>query len=94
MKGVKKILAAGSVAVALAGMGHNLPPVPVAQPLSEQAAINPHRIKRRENKKLWQKRRRAARYHTVHHKKSRAVRKSLRYGPGYRPGKLFKGHRI
>lgn len=89
---MRRIAIAGATALALAGIGHNMPPAPIPVPMHEQMAQAEH-LRRRENKKLWQKRRRKpghpGRYYTV----SRFARKVRKFGPGYRPGKLFKGHR-
>ncbi|PWE48441.1 hypothetical protein DEM26_18000 [Thioclava sp. NG1] len=70
--------------MAIAGMGHNLPPVTVQMPYAERMQIE-HRIKRAENKKLWQKIRRKRKWsqRTRYHKLSWSQRK----------GRLFKGHR-
>lgn len=79
---MRKMLIAGAVSAALAGMGHNLPPVPVFPTMAERM-IAAHRHKRRENKKLWQKMRRAPKNRQRHHRLSWSQRK----------GRLFKGHR-
>lgn len=95
---MRKILLAGAVGAALAGvagMGHNLPPATVAQVTSNPQAVLPRRIvdENRRNQKLKQKLRRTKRLQHLQ-RYSRATRKALKFGPGYRPGKLFKGHRI
>jgi|GEM_PF-7093676 len=79
----------------LAGIGHNLPPAPTSQPAPHNQAILPKRIfdENRRNQKLKQKLRRAKR-RQYRQRYTRAQRKSLQFGAGYRPGKLFKGHRI
>ena len=82
-----------ALAVAYGMMGHNLPPVPVTDPYAQTMQKETEAIRRRDNKKLWQKRRKP-KDSPSYHKAPRSVRKSKQHGPGYHPGKLFKGHRI
>lgn len=88
-------LAATAAFVGLAGMGHNMPPVLVEPISSHNQAVLPRRIEgeNRRNQKLKQKRRRRTRHQRAH-TLCRAKRKAMRFGAGYRPGKLFKRHRI
>jgi len=96
---MRKIVLAAAATMALAGMGHNLPPVQVSFSHTTQAparvAVLPRRIvdENRRNQKLKQKLRRRKRRQQLL-KYNRFTRKSMRYGTGYRAGKLFKGHRI
>lgn len=78
---MRKLLIAGAASLALAGIGHNMPPAPVTVTASERLERE-HRIKRRENKKLWQKRRRRTKRNCYH-----------RLSWSQRKGRLFKGHR-
>lgn len=92
---MKRLLVAGAASLALAGIGHNLPPVLVSQAsATNQQAVLPKRIRdeNRRNQKLKQKLRKAKRRQMLQ-RYSRAQRKSMKFGFGYRPGKLFKGHR-
>jgi hypothetical protein len=77
------------------GIGHNMPPVDVPAHQVEQRAVMPRRIvdENRRNQKLKQRRRRKTRVQILH-TRTRFDRKTRKFGPGYRPGKLFKGHRI
>lgn len=79
---MRKLLVAGAASLALAGIGHNMPPAPIPTTASERLEQE-HRIKRRENKKLWQKRRRKPKMRCLYHRLSWSQRK----------GRLFKGHR-
>lgn len=79
---MRSLFTAGAMAIALAGIGHNMPPVTVSMPYAEQMQTE-HRIKRRDNKKLWQKRRRYPKGRARFHRLSWSQRK----------GRLFKGHR-
>lgn len=81
---MRNIFAAGALALAgLAGIGHNMPPAPFPPvPFAEQMQVE-HRIKRRENKKLWQRVRRQPKRRARFHRLSWSQRK----------GRLFKGHR-
>ena len=96
---MRRLMIAGAAAAAitgLAGIGHNMPPAiaPQAAPTHQQAVL-PKRIvdENRRNQKLKQKLRRAKRRQRLQ-RFTRAQRKTIQHGPGYRPGKLFKGHRI
>ena len=84
-------------AAMLAGIGHNMPPATYAatQTSIKTQAVLPRRIvdENRRNQKLRQKLRRKNRLQQLH-RFTRAQRKSRKFGAGYRPGKLFKGHRI
>ena len=84
-----------AAALVLAGMGHNNPPAPVSAPTETVRAVLPKRIEdeNRRNQKLKQKLRRQKRRDFLN-RYPRAMRKRIKFGPGYRPGKLFKGHRI
>ena len=94
---MRNLLLAATMGLAMAGIGHNMPPVPapVAQGTSQSQAVLPRRIvdENRRNQKLKQKLRRQKRRQELH-SFSRAQRKTRKFGHGYRPGKLFKGHRI
>lgn len=95
---MKNIMLAGALGLALgatAGIGHNMPPVSAPYASVENRAVLPRRLldENRRNQKLKQRLRRAKRRQRLQ-KYTRAQRKSLKFGPGYRPGKLFKGHRI
>lgn len=90
----------GGAAVALAlagvpGIGHNMPPPSAPQTSTENRAVLPRRIvdENRRNQKLKQRLRRKKRLERLQ-KYTRFQRKSQKLGSGYRPGKLFKGHRI
>lgn len=90
-------LVAAAMAVSMAGIGHNGPPVlitPPGQPVIQQAVM-PRRIvvENRRNQKLKQKLRKRKRVQWIT-RNSRFQRKAMQFGNGYRPGKLFKGHRI
>lgn len=94
---MKKFALAAAATFALAGIGHNMSPVTVA-PIAvatHQQAVLPRRIvdENRRNQKLKQKLRRAKRRQFLR-ENTRAQRKAIKFGHGYRPGKLFKGHRI
>ena len=94
---MRKIILAGAATLALAGMGHNLPPVSVAvQKAQMHQAIVPKRIsgENKRNNKLKQKLRRGTRWGGKYHRDTRFMRKTIQKGAGYHPGKLFKGHRI
>lgn len=96
---MRKIMLAGALGAAMAGivgMGHNMPPVPVTQASVDARAVLPRRIadENRRNQKLKQKLRRGTRWGGKFHRDTRFQRKAMKFGPGYRPGKLFKGHRI
>jgi hypothetical protein len=86
-----------SAALALAGIGHNMPPAYAAMPTttSKPQAVLPKRIvdENRRNQKLKQKLRRKVR-RQMRQRFSRAELKTMKFGSGYRAGKLFKGHRI
>jgi len=96
---MRRMILAGATAAALAGLvgvGHNMGPSLAGQPAKvRQHAVLPKRIvdEQRRNQKLKQKRRRAKRRELLQ-RFTRAKRKTLKFGPGYRPGKLFRGHRI
>jgi hypothetical protein len=89
--------ATAAVAVAIAGIGHNMPPslAPMTPTMSNLQAVLPRRIvdENRRNQKLQQKLRRTKRTQRLQ-RYSRYQRKVQKFGSGYRPGKLFKGHRI
>lgn len=94
---MKRVLGA-AVAMAMTltpGIGHNMPPVDVPTHRVEQRAVMPRRIvdENRRNQKLKQRRRRRQRIQNLQ-TRTRFSRKTRKFGPGYRPGKLFKGHRI
>jgi hypothetical protein len=94
----KAILAGATAAVmaGLVGLGHNMGPSLVSQPTQvRQQAVLPKRIvdEQRRNQKLKQKRRKQKRRELLQ-RYARAKRKTLKFGSGYRPGKLFRGHRI
>lgn len=89
---MRKLMIAGAAALALAGIGHNMPPAPVPVPMHDQMQ-RAEALRRRENKKLWQKRRQKPNDPGRYHTHTRGIRKARKFGPGYRPGKLFKGHR-
>ena len=96
---MRKVVLAAAATMALAGMGHNLPPVQVSfshtTSASTRVAVLPRRIvdENRRNQKLKQKlRRRKQRQRLL--KNNRFTRKTMKYGTDYRAGKLFKGHRI
>lgn len=96
---MRKLLLAGATTAALAGLagiGHNIPPA-VAAPVenARPQAVLPKRIvdEQRQKQKLKQKRRKAQRRQYLN-RFTRAQRKEHRFGSAYRPGKLFKGHRI
>jgi hypothetical protein len=92
---MKRLLLAG--AMALAGIGHNMPPVYAAMTTtaSKPQAVLPKRIvdENRRNQKLKQKLRREVRRQMLQ-RFTRAQRKAMKFGSGYRDGKLFKGHRV
>lgn len=96
---MRRLMLAGVLGAALgglAGIGHNMPPVHVpAQQTTHNQAVLPKRIidENRRNQKLKQKLRRAKRRLYVQ-RFTRSQRKGQKFGFGYRPGKLFKGHRI
>lgn len=99
---MKKMLKSTGLGIAiasaamLAGIGHNMPPATyAATQISKTQAVLPRRIvdENRRNQKLRQKLRRKNRLQQLH-RFTRAQRKSRKFGSGYRPGKLFKGHRI
>ena len=95
---MRKVLLSATAALAmsgLAGIGHNMPPATVAPSQTSERAILPKRIvdENRRNQKLRQKLRRAKRRQMLQ-RYTRAQRKTMKFGHGYRPGKLFKGHRI
>lgn len=81
---MRNLFIAGALAVGLAGIGHNMPPAPLPPEPAAEILERKHRIKRRENKKLWQKMRRRPKDRQRYHTKSWSQRK----------GRLFKGHRI
>jgi hypothetical protein len=88
---------AASAAMALAGIGHNMPPASyVPQTTSTHQAVMPKRItyENRRNQKLKQKLRRGTMWAGKYHQNTRFMRKMMQKGTGYHPGKLFKGHRI
>ena len=92
---MKNVLLAG--AMVLAGIGHNGPPsslTQTVQPVVDRAVL-PKRVidENRRNQKLKQKLRRQKR-RQFNQKYVRFARKTIKFGAGYRPGKLFKGHRI
>ncbi|MBM1816251.1 hypothetical protein [Pseudosulfitobacter pseudonitzschiae] len=95
---MRSMLLAGVIGLAwsgLAGIGHNMPPTPAAYVPHQNQCILPRRIvdDNRRNQKLKQKLRRTKRRQYLQNP-SRERRKEIRFGPGYRPGKLFKGHRV
>ena len=94
---MKKVILAATMAIAFAGIGHNMPPAiaPIVTAASTNQAILPRRIvdENRRNQKLKQKLRRQKRIQRLL-KYSRFQRKAMKFGTGYKPGKLFKGHRI
>lgn len=96
---MRKMMLTGAAMAALATIGHNGPPIglsmaPSAPQVAERAVL-PRRMldENRRNQKLKQKRRKPKRYRGCP-KGTRAQRKAMQFGFGYRPGKLFKGHRI
>lgn len=94
---MRKLMLAGAAAIALAGIGHNMPPASAAhQKPPTHLAVLPKRIavENRRNQKLKQKQRRGTRWGGRYHYDTRFRRKMIKLGAGYRPGKLFKGHRI
>lgn len=96
MRKVALAVTAAAAMVGLAGIGHNMPPaIALTTHAAPQQAVLPRRIvdENRRNQKLKQKLRRAKRRQFLRDN-SRAQRKALKFGHGYRPGKLFKGHRI
>lgn len=95
---MKNILLAGVLGLSLgatAGIGHNMPPASYPNTSTENRAVLPRRLldENRRNQKLKQRLRRA-RHRRRLQKYTRSQRKGQKFGPGYRPGKLFKGHRI
>lgn len=80
---MRNLLTAAALSIGLAGMGHNMPPVTIEPMTTSEAMQRQHEIKRRENKKLWQKMRRKPKDRPRYHKLSWSQRK----------GRLFKGHR-
>lgn len=94
---MRKLMIAAAASIALAGIGHNMPPASyVPQTSSTHQAVLPKRIaeQNRRNKKLKQKLRRGTKWGGKYHMDTRFMRKVLRKGSNYHPGKLFKGHRI
>ena len=94
--GLRKLMLAAATTTAIAGMagmGHNMPPGPVPVPMHDQMQ-EAARIRRRENKKRWQKMRRRLKRRTRFSADTRFARKTRKHGLGYKAGKLFKGHRI
>lgn len=97
---MRRIMLAGTMAglalAGLAGIGHNMPPVNVAHTTSQNQAVLPRRVadENRRNQKLKQKLRRGTKWGGKYHRDTRFQRKAMKFGAGYRPGKLFKGHRI
>lgn len=96
MRKLMMAAATGLAMTGLAGIGHNLPPAATPQTHHQDRAVLPRRIadENRRNQKLKQKLRRGTRWGGKFHRDTRFMRKAMRFGPGYRPGKLFKGHRI
>jgi hypothetical protein len=94
-KNIMAIGALGFVMAATPGIGHNMPPPSAPQTTPESRAILPRRLvdENRRNQKLKQRLRRKKRLEKLQ-RFSRFQRKTIKFGPGYRPGKLFKGHRI
>lgn len=94
---LKRAVLGIATAAMLAGIGHNMPPAAYSttQISNKTQAVLPRRIvdENRRNQKLRQKMRRKKRLQLLH-RFTRAQRKTLKFGSGYRPGKLFKGHRI
>lgn len=97
MRRIMQVGAIGLAMAGIAGIGHNMPPAlaSVDQAPQQRQAVLPRRIvdENRRNQKLKQKLRREARRQNLQ-RYSRAQRKSRKFGAGYRPGKLFKGHRV
>lgn len=94
---MRTVLASAVTALALAGIGHNVPPINVAtQKAPAHQAVVPKRLseENRRNNKLKQKLRRGTRWGGKYHRDTRFMRKTIKKGAGYHPGKLFKGHRI
>ena len=94
---MRRIMIAGAASLALAGIGHNMPPALYApQTATTHKAVMPKRAtdENRRNQKLKQKLRRGTRWNGKYHRDTRFMRKTLKKGAGYHPGKLFKGHRI
>lgn len=94
----KNIMAVGALGFAMAatpGIGHNMPPASAPQTPMENRAVLPRRIvdENRRNQKLKQRLRRKKQLERLQ-KYTRCQRKAQKFGAGYRPGKLFKGHRI
>lgn len=80
---MRGLLTAAALSVALAGIGHNGPPAIIEPMTASESMQRQHEIKRRENKKLWQRRRRKPKDRPRYHKLTWSQRK----------GRLFKGHR-
>lgn len=94
---MRKLMMAGAAALALAGIGHNMPPASyVPQSSPSHLAVIPKRLadQNRRNQKLKQKLRRGTKWGGRYHRDTRFMRKTMQKGAGYYPGKLFKGHRI
>jgi hypothetical protein len=94
----KNIMAVAGLGFAMAatpGIGHNMAPVSTLQTPTENRAVLPRRIadENRRNQKLKQRLRRKKRIERLQ-KYTRFQRKAQKFGADYRPGKLFKGHRI
>ena len=81
---MRKMLMAAATSAALAGIGHNLPPVAIVPESVSEKIRHEHNTKRRENKKLWQRRRRKPKQIDRYHSATWSQRKR----------RLFKGHRI
>ena len=92
---MRNLMLAGALALAgVAGIGHNMPPVPSPVSAPQERALLPKRIvdENRHNQKLQQKLRKKKRREYLKRYR-RFQRKCLQHG-AYHPGKLFKGHRI
>ena len=91
------ILASTMMLGVIAGMGHNGPPRVVTTATTHAApqAVLPRRIvdENRRNQKLQQRLRREKK-RQCNRDNSRSERKVIKFGHGYRAGKMFKGHRI
>lgn len=72
---MRRLLIAGAMSAALAGIGHNMPPSPMPPATFTEQMETSHRIKRAENKKLWQKVRRKPKGRAQYHRLNWSQRK-------------------